>query len=216
MHLTPKETDRLTIFAVAELARRRRARGLKLNYPEAVGLLCDEMMEAARDGRGYDEVVARGMTLLTADDVMDGVADLLEIVQVEPQFDDGTKLVTLRRPIATPPLVAAADERHEATDMADAPDAPPEAVVFAAGAITINAGRPTRTLRVRNASDYTIQVTSHMHFAEVNPALVFDRAAAQGYRLDIPAGSMLRWEPREEHEVRLVLRGQQEQESSHV
>ncbi len=177
------------------------------------------MMEAARDGRGYDEVVARGMALLTADDVMDGVADLLEIVQVEPQFDDGTKLVTLRRPIATPPRPADADGRHEATDIADAPDAPdapPRAVAFAADAITINAGRPTRTLRVRNASDYTIQVTSHMHFAEVNPALAFDRAAAQGYRLDIPAGSMLRWEPGEEYEVRLVLRGQQEQESSHV
>jgi len=163
-------------------------------------------MEAARDGRGYDEVVARGMTLLTADDVMDGVADLLEVVQVEPQFDDGTKLVTLRRPIATPPLPAAADGRHEATD------ARPGAVDFAASAITINAGRPTRTLRVRNTSDYTIQVTSHMHVAEVNPALDFDRAAAHGYRLDIPAGSMLRWEPGEEREVRLVLRGQHGQQ----
>ncbi len=206
MHLTPKEADRLTIFTVAEMARRRRARGLKLNYPEAVGLLCDEMMEAARDGCGYDEVVARGMTLLTADDVMDGVADLLELVQVEPQFDDGTKLVTLRRPIATPPLPADADGRHEATD------APLGAVAFAAGPITINVGRSTRTLRVRNASDYVIQVTSHMHFAEVNPALVFDRAAAQGYRLDIPSGSMLRWEPDEEREVQLVLREQRGQQ----
>lgn len=190
MHLTPKEMDRLTIFTVAEMARRRRARGLKLNYPEAVGLLCDEMMEAARDGRGYDEVVALGMSLLGADDVLDGVPELLELLQLEPQFDDGTKLVTLRHPIAAPPTEPGGID--------------PGAIAFAAGEITINAGRPTRTLSVHNPSAYAVQVTSHMHFAEVNPALVFDRALAQGHRLDIPAGSAVRWEPGETHEVRLV------------
>ena len=188
MHLTPKEMDRLTIFTVAEMARRRRARGLKLNYPEAVGLLCDEMMEAARDGKGYDEVVALGMSLLGPDDVLDGIPALLEIVQVEPQFEDGTKLVTLRHPIPAPPGHGAG----------------PGALDFAAGEITINAGRPTRTLSVHNPSAYAIQVTSHMHFAEVNPALVFDRALAQGHRLDVPAGSAVRWEPGATHEVRLV------------
>ncbi len=194
MHLTPKEMDRLTIFTVAEMARRRRARGLKLNYPEAVGLLCDEMMEAARDGKGYDEVVALGMSLLGPDDVLDGVPTLLEILQVEPQFEDGTKLVTLRHPIPSPP----------------GPASCPGALDFAADEITINAGKPTRTLNVHNPSAYAIQVTSHMHFAEVNPALVFDRALAQGHRLDVPAGSAVRWEPGATHEVRLVPFGPRE------
>ncbi len=189
MHLTPKEMDRLTIFTVAEMARRRRGRGLKLNYPEAVGLLCDEMMEAARDGQGYDEVVALGYSLLSADDVMPGVPELLEILQVEPQFEDGTKLITLRHPIAPPAQSSAT---------------PPGAIRFGEGDIAINAGRTTISLRVANPSPYPIQVTSHAHFAEVNPALVFDRAAAQGYRLDVPAGSAMRWEPGEEQEVRLV------------
>ena len=190
MHLTPREMDRLTIFTVAEMARRRRARGLKLNYPEAVGLLCDEMMEAARDGRGYDEVVTLGMTLLTAEDVMDGVPALLEMLQVEPQFEDGTKLIVLRHPIAERPSTSG-----------------PGAVVLAEGDLTVNAGRLATTMRVRNSSAYPVQVTSHMHFAEVNPSLIFDRAAAQGHRLDIPAGSAVRWEPGEEHEVRLIAFG---------
>ncbi len=195
MHLSPKEMDRLTIFTVAEMARRRRARGLKLNYPEAVGLLCDEMMEAARDDRSYEEVVALGMSLLGPDDVMDGVPQLLEILQVEPQFEDGTKLVTLRYPIAR----GASPDARTTTDISG-----PGAVIFAEGAVEINAGRPTTTLHVRNPSAYPVQVTSHMRFAEINPALLFDRAAATGRRLDIPAGSSVRWEPGEEHEVRLV------------
>src|SRR5579884_3055067 len=122
--------DRLTIFAVAEMARRRRARGLKLNYPEAVGLLCDEMMEAARDGRGYDEVARLGMTLLTADDVMDGVPEMIELLQVEPLFDDGTKLITLRHPIAA----------RTADRVIGGASAMPGAIAFADGDITLNAG----------------------------------------------------------------------------
>lgn len=203
MHLTPKEMDRLTIFTVAEMARRRRARGLKLNYPEAVGLLCDEMMEAARDGHGYDEVVSLGMTLLSADDVMDGVPALIEVLQVEPQFADGTKLVTLRHPIAR-----AAGQSGAATPAA------PGAVAFASGDVTINAGRETVTVRVHNPSAYAVQITSHMHFADVNPVLIFDRAAARSHRLDVPAGSAVRWEPGESHEVRLIPFGPLESEAS--
>jgi urease subunit gamma/beta len=189
MHLTPKEMDRLTIFTAAELARRRRGRGLRLNYPEAVALLCDEMMEAARDGRNYDEVVELGMSLLTPDDVMDGVPELIDVLQVEPAFVDGTKLIVLRHPIAS---------------AAPLPDTAPGAIRFAEGDIAINAGRPVRTLSVGNPSAYPIQVTSHMHFAEANAALVFDRDAARGHRLDVPAGTAVRWEPGQSHEVRLV------------
>ncbi len=206
MHLTPKEMDRLTIFTVAEMARRRRARGLKLNYPEAVGLLCDEMMEAARDGRAYDEVVRLGMTLLTADDVMDGVPEMIELLQVEPLFDDGTKLVTLRHPIA-PGATA------QPSGLAPAV---PGAIAFADGDITLNAGRETIAVRVHNPSSYAVQVTSHMHFADVNPVLLFDRAVARGRRLDVPAGSAVRWEPGETHEVRLIAFGPHESEAPHA
>src|SRR5437763_9608048 len=99
MKLTPKEQDRLTIFTLAELARRRRARGIKLNYPEAVALITDEVMEEARAGRSYDEVIAHGMQVLSEDDVMDGVTELASALYIEPLFDDGTKLVVLQHPI---------------------------------------------------------------------------------------------------------------------
>src|SRR5918912_1808100 len=99
MRLTPKELDRLTIFSAAELARRRRARGLKLNHPEAVALICDEVMEEARAGRSYQEVLDHGRTVLTRADVLDGVPELVGMIQIEAVFDDGTKLLTLHQPI---------------------------------------------------------------------------------------------------------------------
>jgi len=99
MKLTPGEQDRLSIFTMAELARRRRTRGLKLNHPEAMALICDELLEAARDGMTYVEVVAHGGGLLTRDDVMTGIPEMVSIVQVEVMFADGTKLISLRDPI---------------------------------------------------------------------------------------------------------------------
>ncbi|HEX3723748.1 MAG TPA: urease subunit gamma [Nitrolancea sp.] len=99
MLLTPKEIDRLTVFTLAELARRRQGRGIKLNHPEATAIICDEIFEEARAGRSYDEVVARASGLLTRADVMDGVAEMLTIVQVDAMFSDGTRLVTVRNPI---------------------------------------------------------------------------------------------------------------------
>jgi urease subunit gamma/beta len=97
--LTPVEKERLWIFLAAELARKRRAAGLKLNHPEAVALICDEVIEAARAGRSYDEAREAGQAVLGEDDVLDGVADLVDRVQVEGLFDDGTQLVTLYFPI---------------------------------------------------------------------------------------------------------------------
>lgn len=99
MLLTPKEIDRLTVFTLAELARRRQVRGLKLNHPEATAIICDEIFEEARAGRSYEEVVAHASGLLTRADVMDGVAEMLAIVQVDAMFPDGTRLVTIRNPI---------------------------------------------------------------------------------------------------------------------
>jgi len=99
MHLTPREQDKLLIFTAAEVARRRRGRGLKLNYPEALALITAEVLEGVRDGRSVSQLMAFGITVLKRDDVMDGVPEMLEEVQVEGTFPDGTKLVTIHHPI---------------------------------------------------------------------------------------------------------------------
>lgn len=189
MKLTPKEQDRLTIFTLAELARRRKARGIKLNYPEAVALISDEVMEEARAGRSYNEVVAHGMQVLSEDDVMEGVAELASRLYLEPLFDDGTKLVVLQNPIRRTRSAANAPAR---TIPASSPET-----------ITINADKATITLSVTNTSDHPVQITSHMPFWEINARMQFEREAARGYHLDIPAGGALRWEPGETKEVRL-------------
>jgi len=99
VHLTPREQDKLLVFVAAEVARRRRARGLKLNYPEAMALITAEILEGIRDGRSVSDLMAFGMTILSRADVMDGVPEMLDEVQVEGTFPDGTKLVTVHHPI---------------------------------------------------------------------------------------------------------------------
>ena len=191
MKLTPKEQDRLTIFTLAELARRRRARGIKPNYPEAVALICDEVMEEARAGRSYEEVIAHGKQVLTEADVMEGVAELASKIYLEPLFDDGTKLVVLHSPIQK---VGKKPQEKKSAPGSSMPDM-----------VTLNAGKPTIRLTVTNTSDHPVQITSHMPFWEINWRMQFDREQARGYRLDIPAGGAIRWEPGETKEVRLCL-----------
>ena len=99
MELTPREKDKLLIFTAALLAERRRARGLKLNYPEAVALICAAVMEGARDGKSVAQLMSEGRTILTRDDVMEGVAEMIPDIQVEASFPDGTKLVTVHQPV---------------------------------------------------------------------------------------------------------------------
>ena len=99
MRLTSKEMDRLTIFTAAELARRRRQRGLKLNYPEAVALICDELLEDGREGKTYEEVMDHAVNILFPDDVLDGVPDLATPIRLEITFDDGNKLIYVENPI---------------------------------------------------------------------------------------------------------------------
>lgn len=99
MHLTPREQEKLMVFVAAEVARRRMARGLKLNYPEAVALITGEMLEAARDGKTVAEIMAFGATILKRTDVMEGVSEMIHDVQVEATFPDGTKLVTVHDPV---------------------------------------------------------------------------------------------------------------------
>src|SRR5438552_4031886 len=148
MDLLPREKDKLLIFTAGLLAERRKARGLKLNYPEAVAYISAAILEGARDGRTVAELMSMGTRVLTADDVMDGIAELVTEVQVEATFPDGTKLVTVHNPI-----VGQAPLGIGATTPAD-------------GAITLNADRPTLTLEVANTGDRPIQVGSHYHFAE--------------------------------------------------
>jgi urease subunit gamma/beta len=196
MHLSPKETDRLLLFLAAELARKRRARGLKLNYPEARALIADEILEGARDGRSVAELMELGASILTTDDVLPGVDGLVGVLQVEGFFEDGQKLVTVHQPIrpGSEP-VAAVDEGR------------PGEVVVAGGEIELSPGRETATIRVDNTGDRPVQVGSHYHFFEVNPSLRFDRKRAFGMHLDIPAGTAVRFEPGEDREVGLVAFG---------
>ncbi len=191
MLLTPTEMERLTIFTAAQLARRRRAKGLKLNYPEAVAIITDDILEGAREGRSVAEMMSIGSTILTTDDVLPGVAAMLPILQVEGMFDDGTKLVTVHDPIRAPEG-AAADSLE------------PGVITALEGEIELNAGRPAARVRVVNTGDRPVQIGSHYHFFEVNRALDFDRAAAYGMRLDIPAGTAVRFEPGQVREVALV------------
>jgi urease subunit gamma/beta len=186
MELTPREKDKLLLFTAALLAERRKARGLKLNYPEAVAFISAAILEGARDGKTVAELMEAGTRLLGEDDVMDGVAELITEVQVEATFPDGTKLVTVHQPIPVRRPVGIG------------------AVEPAPGTITINENRATLRLEVANTGDRPIQVGSHYHFAEVNPALSFDRAKARGFRLDIAAGTAVRFEPGQSRTVDLV------------
>lgn len=197
MLLTPTELERLTLFNAAELARRRRARGLKLNCPEAIAIIVDDILEGARDGRTVAELIGFGSQILTSDDVLPGVAALMPMIQVEASFPDGTKLVTVHDPI-----------RPGANAPAESPPArTPGEIIAADGKIELNAGRRRATLRALNTGDRPIQVGSHFHFFEVNRALEFDRAQAWGMHLDIAAGTAVRFEPGEDKEVTLVAFG---------
>jgi urease subunit gamma/beta len=187
MNLTPREKDKLLIAMAAMVARRRLERGVKLNHPEAVALITDFVVEGARDGRTVAELMEAGAHVITTDQVMDGIAEMIHDVQVEATFPDGTKLVTVHHPIRGP-----------------ASRLTPGEFVTAPGEIVMNEGREVLTLTVSNTGDRPIQVGSHYHFFETNPALRFERERTKGMRLDIPAGTAVRFEPGQSREVRLV------------
>lgn len=194
MLLTPTEMERLTIYVAAEMARKRKAKGLRLNHPEATAFIADEILEGAREGRSVAELIGFGSTILSTDDVMPGVAELMPMLQVEATFPDGTKLVTVHEPIRPGSQSSAA-----ATI--------PGEIIAAEGDIEINAGRSRARVKAINTGDRPIQVGSHFHFFEVNKALDFERAQAFGMHLDIPAGTAVRFEPGEAKEVELVAFG---------
>jgi urease subunit gamma/beta len=213
MHLTPRELDKLALHQAGFLAQKRLARGLRLNYPEAVALIAAQIMEFIRDGRSVAELMDIGRQLLGRADVMEHVPDMIVEVQVEGTFPDGTKLVTVHHPVVEDrgnrelalygsflPVQAA----DAVMGRVDVEDAAPGGVLVEDGDVTLNDGRPTVAVRVTNRGDRPIQVGSHYHFAETNRALAFDRAAAYGRRLDIPAGTAVRFEPGDTKTVTLV------------
>jgi urease subunit gamma/beta len=179
MRLLPREQDRLLLFLAAELARRRRERGLRLNQAEAAALIADTVCEAARDGRSYEEAEAAGYAALGIGDVLDGTAELVGRVEVEALFGDGSRLIVLHDPIAA----AGPPEQREAPVEWLVRDAP---------------------LTVVNEGEVPVGVTSHFHFFEVNRALRFDRAAAWGMRLAVSAGAKVFFDPGTPREVFLL------------
>ena len=205
MRLTPKEQEKLLLHLAGNLAKERRERGLKLNYVEAMAYISSELMEMARDGKTVVELMHSGTKILTQDDVMAGVADMLDEVQVEATFPDGTKLVTVHNPIQ---MGAEAVQTAEPDSAASATAGLKNgAVITADRDIILNEGRVTVTVSVANKGDRPVQVGSHYHFFEVNKCLEFDRAKAYGFHLDIPSGTSVRFEPGEEKEVQLVAMG---------
>jgi urease subunit gamma/beta len=212
MHLAPRDLEKLVLHGAGVVAQKRLARGLRLNYPEAVALIATQILELIREGRAVADLMDAGRRLLGRVHVMDGVAEMIVEVQVEGTFPDGTKLVTVHRPIALDRVDLAlalhgsflpvpADSLFP--DVSSASPAPGE-VLVAPGSIAINVGRDVVEVVVKSVGDRPIQVGSHYPFAETNAALVFDRGLAQGRRLDIPAGTAVRFEPGDEKTVRLV------------
>jgi urease subunit gamma/beta len=190
MRLTQWEEERLLIFGAAELAGRHRAAGLSLNAPEAIALICEAMLEAARAGASYPDVEAAGRAAVTLRDVMPGVRELVDEVRLEVLMEDGTRLIVLVDPVGAGRPFGRGG---------------PGAIVPANG----RAPDPTAdlehvTLTVRNDSRRSVRVSSHYPFHRVNARLDFDRAAAAGFRLDLPAGASSRWAPGETKTVVLV------------
>ena len=185
MQLNPTEEDRLRIFTAAQLARATLDRGLPLNVPEAVALLCDEMHLVARSGATWEEVRDAGMALAATTPVLDGVPELIPEIRLEVLLDEGSRLVVLRDPFGT------GEPR----------------IRFGEGDVLLVPERERVSLEVTNTGERPIRISSHFPFWDSNPHLSFDRAAARGFRLDLPAGDSLLWAPGQTREVTLVALG---------
>ncbi|MGL1904214.1 MAG: urease subunit beta [Fibrobacterales bacterium] len=209
MHLSPKEIEKLMLHQAGALAQKRYARGVLLNHPETVALIATQVLEFIRDGLTVAEIMTKGKLLIGIHEVMPGIETLVDEVQVEGTFPDGTKLVTIHQPICNgwgneefalygsqlkrlkmPP------KRKEEITLGE--------TTIKKGSLELNEGRETTSITVMNTGDRPVQVGSHYPFFEVNAALDFDRAKAYGYRLNIPSGTAVRFEPGEEKSVELV------------
>lgn len=187
MRLHPRELDKLMLHYAGDLAKKRKQKGLKLNYVESVALISMEIMELAREGKhSVAELMSYGKTILKADDVLDGVASMIENVQVEVNFPDGVKLVSIHTPI-----------QHNDSVI-------PGEIILKDEDIIVNANKDSICIDVVNKGDRPIQVGSHFHFFEANKLLEFDREKAYGKRLDIAAGTSVRFEPGETKSISLI------------
>jgi urease subunit gamma/beta len=212
MHLSPRDIDKLLLHNAGFLAQKRLARGVKLNYPESVALIAAQLLEFIRDGRSVAELMDLGKQFLGRAEVMHGVPEMIYDVQVEGTFPDGTKLVTVHHPIcrengdlnlALYGSFLPFPERKQGREV-EAADGIAGEMWVAEGELELNSGRETLQIKVTNMGDRPIQVGSHYHFIETNPSLKFDRAKAYGKRLDIPAGTAVRFEPGETKTINLV------------
>jgi len=191
MFLTQREQEKLMIYTAAKLAQERRERGLKLNYPEAVALISSFILEGARDGKSVSNLMVLATQVLTADEVMLGVAQMIDSVQIEATFIDGTKLVTVHNPIPT-----TMTERND--------NITPGEYFIAEGDIELNQQAAEVIIKVENFGDRPVQIGSHYHFFEVNAQLNFDRSLAFGMRLNIASGTSVRFEPGSEKSITLI------------
>ena len=187
MFLTNREQEKLMIHLASKLAWERKEKGLQLNFPEANAIISSFILEGAREGKSVADLMVEATQVLKADDVLDGVASMMAMVQTEATFLDGTKLVTVHNPI--PHLK---EETVAGQYLIDE------------GEIELNEGKVETVLEVTNDGDRPIQVGSHYHFFETNAGLNFDRVQAYGKRLNIPAGTSVRFEPGSAKEISLV------------
>jgi len=186
MLLTNREQEKLMIYTASKLAQERKDRGCKLNFPEATAIITSYILEGARDGKSVAQLMVDATKVLNHEDVMDGIASMMDMVQVEATFDDGTKLVTVHSPIQGKDSMI------------------PGEYIVDDGEIELNKTSAIEILEVENTGDRPIQVGSHYHFFEVNANLDFDREKAYGKRLDVAAGTSVRFEPGSKKKIDLV------------
>lgn len=218
MHLAPREIDKLMLHNAGFLAQKRLARGVRLNYVESIALISAQLLEFIRDGHhSVAELMGLGKQFLGRRQVLPGVPEMIHMVQVEGTFPDGTKLVTVHEPVAEQdgnlelalygsflPQPDLSAFESDAQSHKRIPEADLGAISTEDGELSLNEGREVVSLSVTNTGDRPVQVGSHYHFVETNPALKFDRAQAYGKRLDIPAGTAVRFEPGDVKTVNLV------------
>lgn len=213
MRLTPRDIEKLMLHNAGFVAQKRYARGLLLNYPESIALIASQLLEFIRDGERVATLMDKGKKILGIHEVMRGVPGMIHEVQVEGTFPDGTKLVTVHHPICSEygspelALYGSGLVRY-IPDSPPAPDnfiqANPGEFILHGPEIVLNQDRPTVAINVTNMGDRPIQVGSHYPFFETNSLLQFDREKAYGFRLNIPAGTAVRFEPGERKRVTLV------------
>ena len=211
MHLSPKEIDKLVLHNAGFVAQKRYARGLKLNYPETIALISTQLLEFIRDGKTVASLMDLGKQILGEADVMESVSGMIHEVQVEGTFPDGTKLVTVHQPICSETGNSDLALYGSGLKKSAEPYSPDNVIqsspgeIFAEkGELEINPKRELIKLKVTNKGDRPIQVGSHYPFFETNPELEFDRKASFGYRLNIPSGMAIRFEPGDSKTVELV------------